>query len=179
MCREEDWGCLSFHGALTTDQKDGTIQEFQDNPQIKILVTSLKAGGVGLNLMMASKVIIVDLWWNECVENQALCRCYRIGQNRRVDIKRFVVKDTIDVDILAMQERKSAQINGALEGGNSPQSLSIRDLVHLFGPLQLDEDGNLIGDPDEDPFIFVEDGSEDGEPTGASSRPVDWKSTKT
>jgi SNF2 family DNA or RNA helicase len=185
MCREEQWGCLQFHGAMTPDARDSVIQMFQDDPENKILLTSLKAGGVGLNLMMASKVIIVDLWWNESVEHQAFCRCYRIGQTRDVEITRFVVKGTIDDDILAMQERKTAEIDTALEKRNNARNLSVRDLVQLFGPMQVDEDGNLIGDPDDDPFIFVEDTSgnedrSDGEVADkVSSRPVDWKSSGT
>lgn len=170
---------------MNTEARDQVVQTFQDDPDIKILIASLKAGGVGLNLMMASKVIIVDLWWNESVETQAFCRCYRIGQIRPVDIRRFVVKDTIDDDILAMQQRKTKEIDAALEKPLSAHKLSIKDLIHLFGPTGLDEDGNLIGDPEDEPFIFVEDNSgnedrSDGElPKVAPARPADWKSSDT
>jgi hypothetical protein len=125
---------------------------------------------------MASKVIIVDLWWNESVENQAFCRCYRIGQTRPVDIRRYVIKNTIDDRVLQMQEKKKAQIDGALEG-RSPRILSVEDLVHLFGPPDVDENGIVQGDPEEEPFIFVED-EEQPKPHEVPVRPVDWKSVK-
>lgn len=169
---------------MSTDAKDTVVQHFQDDPDKKILLTSLKAGGIGLNLTMASKVIIVDLWWNESVESQAFCRCYRIGQTQPVEITRFVVKDTIDDDILAMQDRKTREIDAALEVGKGARNLSVRDLVRLFGPMEVDEDGNLIGDPEDEPFIFVEDTSgnedlSDGEVGNkVPSRPVDWKTDK-
>lgn len=184
MCHEEQWGCLQYHGAMPPDARDSVVQTFQDDGEMKILLASLKAGGVGLNLTMASKVIIVDLWWNESVEAQAFCRCYRIGQNRDVEITRFVVKDTIDDDILAMQERKTQEIDAALDSHKSARSLSVQDLVLLFGPLQVDEDGNLVGDPDDEPFIFVEDtsGNEDHSDSEVTrkvpSRPADWKSSE-
>jgi SNF2 family DNA or RNA helicase len=184
MCREEQWGCLQYHGAMTADARENVVQDFQDDPDKKILIASLKAGGIGLNLTMASKVIIMDLWWNASVEDQAFCRCFRIGQTKEVDITRFVVKDTIDDDILAMQERKTKEIDAALETRNQARNLSVKDLVRLFGPMQVDEDGNLMGDPEDEPFIFVQDTSGDEDRSDGEmvvnkvpSRPVDWKSS--
>ena len=89
MMKEEGWGSSQFHGTMSFAARDKALQEFSDNPDNKVLLASLKAGGVGLNLTMASKVIIIDLWWNECVEQQAFCRCFRIGQTRPVDICRI------------------------------------------------------------------------------------------
>ena len=86
---EEQWGCAQFHGSMSFAARDKALVEFAEKAEIKVLLASLKAGGVGLNLTMASKVIIVDLWWNESVESQAFCRCFRIGQDRPVDICRI------------------------------------------------------------------------------------------
>jgi SNF2 family DNA or RNA helicase len=89
MMQEEGWGWSQFHGAMSFAARDRALLDFANKPDIKVLLASLKAGGVGLNLTMASKVIIIDLWWNECVEQQAFCRCFRIGQTRPVDICRI------------------------------------------------------------------------------------------
>lgn len=86
---EEDWGSCQFHGSMSFAARDKAVLEFAENKETKVMLASLKAGGVGLNLTMASKVIIIDLWWNESVEQQAFCRCFRIGQERPVDICRI------------------------------------------------------------------------------------------
>ena len=82
------------------DTRNKNIKKFTEDPKCKIMLCSLKAGGVGLNLTMASKVLILDLYWNNSVERQAFCRCFRIGQRKEVDIVRYVVKDTIDEDLV-------------------------------------------------------------------------------
>ena len=89
LMQEEGWGWSQFHGSLSFAARDKALLDFANKQDTKILLASLKAGGVGLNLTMASKVIIIDLWWNECVEQQAFCRCFRIGQSRPVDICRI------------------------------------------------------------------------------------------
>ena len=55
---------------MSTEARDKAVDAFRDKPETKILIASLKCGGVGLNLTMASKVICIDLWWNNCVEQQ-------------------------------------------------------------------------------------------------------------
>ncbi len=89
VMQEEGWGWSQFHGSMTFAARDKAVLDFAEKPETKVLLASLKAGGVGLNLTMASKVIIIDLWWNGSVEQQAFCRCFRIGQNRPVDICRI------------------------------------------------------------------------------------------
>jgi SNF2 family DNA or RNA helicase len=70
---------------MNFDARDKSVESFRNDPDKKILLCSLKAGGIGLNLTMASKVIILDLYWNECVEQQAFCRAFRIGQEKGMD----------------------------------------------------------------------------------------------
>jgi SNF2 family DNA or RNA helicase len=89
MMEEEQWGWSQFHGGMSFAARDKAILDFAEKEETKVLLASLKAGGIGLNLTMASKVIIIDLWWNESAEQQAFCRCFRIGQDRPVDICRI------------------------------------------------------------------------------------------
>ena len=176
----ERLGYVQFHGDMTFTARDRVLEDFRNNPDIKVMLSSLKAGGVGLNLTMASKVILLDLWWNESVENQAFCRSYRIGQAKPVDVCRIgespsfspfltsrpptnnpstVVKDTIDDRLMQMQSRKTKEIDGALK--NRPSKLTSEELLRLFDTVPSDQNPN--------PFIIIEDDAEnddfsDGEP---------------
>lgn len=154
-CIEKDWGYTTFHGGMTFDARDQAIQDFSTDPETKILLASMRAGGVGLNLTAASRVIIIDLWWNEAVEMQAFCRVFRIGQTRDVELRRFVVKDSIDMDILKMQERKNEEIRVSTERRKT--QLNTVELLRLFGPLATDDNGEIIADGEDEPFILVED----------------------
>ena len=75
---------LFFHGSLTVPQREELIERFQTDPEAKVMILSLKAGGTGLNLTSATNVIHYDLWWNPAVEDQATDRTYRIGQDKNV-----------------------------------------------------------------------------------------------
>ena len=75
---------------------DDLIKEFSENDKKKIMILSLKAGGLGLNLTSASNVIHYDLWWNPAVEDQATDRTYRIGQDKNVMVHRFITLSTFE-----------------------------------------------------------------------------------
>jgi len=111
---------IKYHGKMTTDYRDNVIKQFQDNPKKQVLLASLKCGSYGLNLTMASRVINVDPWFNNCVEQQAFCRIYRRGQTKETMLTRVVVSGTVDDDILTMQDRKQENIDEAIgEDANS------------------------------------------------------------
>lgn len=82
------------------------IHNFQENPNISAFLISLKAGGLGLNLTAADYVIHLDPWWNPAVEQQATDRAHRIGQDKRVFVYKYIVKNTVEEKILKLQERK-------------------------------------------------------------------------
>ena len=71
-------------GKSSTKQRKESVTNFQNNDNLRVFLISLRAGGTGLNLTAADYVYIVDPWWNPAVENQAIDRCYRIGQNKKV-----------------------------------------------------------------------------------------------
>lgn len=73
---------------------------------MKVFLISLKAGGTGLNLTGADTVIHFDPWWNPAVEEQATDRAYRIGQKRKVQVIKYVMKDSIEEKIYELQKRK-------------------------------------------------------------------------
>lgn len=89
-----------------TKDRGSVVQQFQDDPHSRIFLISLKAGGTGLNLTAAAYVFLVDPWWNPAVENQAIDRIYRIGQNKQVFAVRLLTPDTIEEKIRSLQEKK-------------------------------------------------------------------------
>jgi SNF2 family DNA or RNA helicase len=86
VCQERGWGSAPFHGEMSFEARDKAIKSFTEDPNCFILLAALKAGGAGLNLTAANRVVIIDLWWNQFVETQAFCRVYRIGQDREVEV---------------------------------------------------------------------------------------------
>ncbi len=97
---------LFLHGSLTQTKRSEVIETFQDDKDHKILVATLKTGGVGLNLTAAQNVIHYDLWWNPAIENQATDRVHRIGQKSDVMVYRFITKGTLEEIIDEMSKSK-------------------------------------------------------------------------
>ena len=97
---------LFLHGSLTQEKRTEVISTFQEDENHKILVATLKTGGVGLNLTAAQNVIHYDLWWNPAIENQATDRVHRIGQEKDVMVYRFITKGTLEEVIDEMSKNK-------------------------------------------------------------------------
>jgi len=90
-----------------TKDRQQQVERFQNDPDIRVFLISLKAGGTGLNLTEAEYVFLVDPWWNPAVENQAIDRAYRIGQKNKVIAIRLITPNTIEEKIMELQQRKS------------------------------------------------------------------------
>ncbi|KAA0214179.1 MAG: DEAD/DEAH box helicase [Leptolyngbya sp. PLA3] len=105
---ELDREILFLHGGTPQTQRQKIVETFQKADGTRpILILSLKAGGVGLNLTAATHVFHFDRWWNPAVENQATDRAYRIGQTRTVQVHKFVVRGTLEERIDEMIESKT------------------------------------------------------------------------
>ncbi|KAL8938358.1 MAG: hypothetical protein Q9216_003938 [Gyalolechia sp. 2 TL-2023] len=163
-CVKNRWGYCTYHGAMTNKQRDKSIADFAANPDIKVMVASLKCGGLGLNLTMASKIICVDLWFNSYIEQQAFCRIFRIGQESETYINRYVLKGTVDERLVALQESKKKLIGRALGDTEAFKHFSAEDLMRLFGTVRYDENSR--------PFIVVEDENNEVEGAGAGADDV-------
>ncbi|KAJ2927693.1 hypothetical protein H1R20_g9395, partial [Candolleomyces eurysporus] len=126
-----------FDGTMDMKKKAAAISEFKSpSRRPKILVISLKAGGVGLNLTTANHVFMMDCWWNAATENQAVDRVHRIGQEKTVYVKHFIVSNTIEGRILQIQKRKTAIVNEAFKGSSKAAKTdpeSIQNLKIMFG----------------------------------------------
>jgi SNF2 family DNA or RNA helicase len=123
-----------YDGAMNTNQRDVSATRFRDDPNVKIMLVSLRAGNAGLNLVAASRVIIMDPFWNPYIENQAVDRAYRIGQQRPVQVYRILVKDTVEDRIVDLQEKKREIVEAALDEGGSRSvgRLTQNELMYLF-----------------------------------------------
>jgi SNF2 family DNA or RNA helicase len=110
---------LVYHGGLSQKNRTEIISRFQEDPAARILLVSLKAGGLGLNLTAASRVIHYDLWYNPAVENQATDRAFRIGQQRTVFVHRFITKNSFEEKIDAMISSKKELADMTVGSGES------------------------------------------------------------
>lgn len=122
---------LRLDGTLNQQQRERVIKKFSEENDILVLLMSLKAGGVGINLTAASNAFVLDPWWNPAVEEQAVMRIHRIGQTKAVNIKRFIVKGTVEERMEAVQARKQRMISGALTD-QEVRSARIEELKMLF-----------------------------------------------
>lgn len=122
-----------FHGSLNIAQREKLIEDFQNNPETKVMILSLKAGGTGLNLTSATNVIHYDLWWNPAVEDQATDRTYRIGQNKNVMVHRMITLGTFEEKIDEMLKSKKDLANMAVyEGEKIITELSDEEIYEIF-----------------------------------------------
>ncbi|KAI9119451.1 hypothetical protein K1719_009327 [Acacia pycnantha] len=124
-------GYFRFDGKLQQKNRERVLKEFNESRGERVLLMSLKAGGVGLNLTAASNVFMMDPWWNPAVEEQAIMRIHRIGQKRTVQVRRFIVEDTVEEKLQQVQAKKQKMISGALTE-DEVRSGRIEDLKMLF-----------------------------------------------
>lgn len=116
-----------------TTNRQENVNNFQNNANVRVFLISLKAGGTGLNLTEADYVFIVDPWWNPAVENQAIDRCYRIGQTKKVMAYRMICRDTIEEKIVALQSKKKAVASSIISIDDEKKSFDINEVKELFG----------------------------------------------
>ena len=100
---------------------------------VPVFLISLKAGGTGLNLTAADIVIHYDPWWNVAAQNQATDRTHRIGQEKQVSVFRLIMKDTIEENIIKLQENKQSLADQIItEGIQSIGSLNREELLEIL-----------------------------------------------
>lgn len=135
--KEKGIGFAQYDGSMPPAQRDAAVRSLNKDPRTLVLLVSLKAGGVGLNLTAASRAYLLDIWYNPQVDSQAIDRIHRIGQTENVVVTRITIKDTIEESIARLQERKARLARGALGddrgGAGEANRLTIRDLAELFG----------------------------------------------
>ncbi len=132
---QEKWKIevLFLHGGSKKQERQAMIDRFQDDPRgPQLFLLSLKAGGVGLNLTRANHVFHIDRWWNPAVENQATDRAYRIGQENRVMVHKFITSNSVEEKIDQMIAKKSKLTEEVIGSGeNWLSNLDVNQLREL------------------------------------------------
>ncbi|XWX00340.1 hypothetical protein V2A60_008360 [Cordyceps javanica] len=124
---------VMLDGSMTPAQRQASIEHFMNNVDVECFLVSLKAGGVALNLTEASRVFIVDPWWNPAAEWQSADRCHRIGQTRPCTITRLCIEDSVESRMVLIQEKKTSMIHSTVNGDDKAmESLTPEDMQFLF-----------------------------------------------
>ncbi|KAI3367556.1 hypothetical protein L3Q82_026400 [Scortum barcoo] len=125
--REHGFSFVRFDGTMSQKKRTQVIQTFQssaaDSPTIMLL--SLKAGGVGLNLTAASRVFLMDPAWNPATEEQCIDRCHRLGQKNKVVVTKFIVKDSVEESMVKIQRQKQDLVEKAFGSTSTERKTSV------------------------------------------------------
>ncbi|KAG7095691.1 hypothetical protein E1B28_006405 [Marasmius oreades] len=139
--RNAGYKFVRYDGTMKPPQREETLNIIKTNPNIRVILISFKAGSTGLNLTCCNNVILVDLWWNPALEDQAFDRSHRYGQKKDVNIYKLKVDETVEDRILELQEKKRELARAALSGDKiKNMRLGMDDLLALFRPGRDDED---------------------------------------
>ena len=132
-----------LHGSLTASQRDALVADFQSPDGPPIFILSLKAGGTGLNLTAATHVFHFDRWWNPAVEEQATDRAYRIGQDKNVQVHKFLTMGTLEEKIDVMLEEKKSLSDSIVDDTGAwvtqLDADALRELFTLSSDAMIDE----------------------------------------
>ncbi|KAJ3745238.1 P-loop containing nucleoside triphosphate hydrolase protein, partial [Lentinula raphanica] len=124
---------VRYDGAMKPKEREASLQAIKNQDSVKVILISLKAGSTGLNLAVCNNVILVDLWWNPALEDQAFDRAHRYGQKRDVNIYKLKVDNTVEDRILELQDRKRALAGAVLSGDKIKDlHLGMDELLALF-----------------------------------------------
>ncbi|KAI1173551.1 SNF2 family N-terminal domain-containing protein [Nemania sp. FL0916] len=132
---DDGYNYRRYDGSMRNGDREAAVDDFMKKPEVKLMLVSLRCGNAGLNLYAATRVILLDPFWNPSVEDQAIKRAHRLGQDRPVVAYRILVKDTVEDRILALQESKRELVSDVLnpEARKGVGRLSQSQLAGLFG----------------------------------------------
>ncbi|KAI0598276.1 P-loop containing nucleoside triphosphate hydrolase protein [Biscogniauxia sp. FL1348] len=159
LLQELDIKFAYFFGHLSQHQRDEIVTDFDENPELKVLVMSIKCGGEALQLTSANRVIILEPWWNVCVEEQAFGRVFRLGQEKETHLMRILMKDSIETKVDEFQKKKAQDIAHTLQDSTSSETnLSLEQVARLLGRPTHDTNGKLIVESDDEDDEYEEEG---------------------
>lgn len=123
-----------YDGAMRNDAREASLESLRKNDDVRILLCSLRAGSLGLNLTAASRVVILEPFWNPFVEEQAIDRVHRLNQTQDVIVHKLTIKNSVEERILELQERKRELAKQTIEGqkGAKGGNLSLNEMLRLF-----------------------------------------------
>ncbi|ERS99379.1 hypothetical protein HMPREF1624_04579 [Sporothrix schenckii ATCC 58251] len=160
-------GHVRYEGSMRNDAREASLNSLRHDPNVRVLLCSLKCGALGLNLTAATRVIILEPFWNPFVEEQAIDRVHRLTQTVDVTVYKLTVEDTVEERILALQDKKRLLAAQALEAGTAggkgkkdALKLGLKELMDLFkhdsrGPPGMSNGGHN-GEPGSVEAAFVD-----------------------
>ena len=156
---------VRYDGKMPNDAREAALHALRSDPHTRILLCSLKCGSLGLNLTAATRVVIVEPFWNPFVEEQAIDRVHRLTQTVDVVVYKLTVADTVEARILELQEKKRRLAEATIEGGmrrngKGALKLGLQEILELFkhdartslggrggdDPYGMDRDAVVVGD---------------------------------
>jgi len=133
--KKRKMGYTRLDGSMKRIDRTNAIVSFQCNPETVVMLVSIKAGGVGLNLTAASNVFVFEPAWNPAIEQQAIDRVHRLGQTSDVEVVRYIAKDSIEENMVQLQQKKK-ELADLVNKKQTKESLTtdrLKDLRMLFG----------------------------------------------
>ncbi|KAG9022469.1 hypothetical protein FRB95_014735 [Tulasnella sp. JGI-2019a] len=130
----EGFKFIRYDGSMGRDERDEALEKFRTSSRYNVALISFKAGSTGLNLTAANHVVLMDLWWNPALEDQAFDRAHRYGQKKEVFIYKLVIPRTVEERIQALQAQKRELASNALTGHKlgKKSGLGMEELMRLF-----------------------------------------------
>ncbi|ETI27731.1 hypothetical protein G647_00180 [Cladophialophora carrionii CBS 160.54] len=126
---------VRYDGKMRNDAREAALHALRTDPSTRVLLCSLRAGSLGLNLTAASRVVILEPFWNPFVEEQAIDRVHRLNQTEDVKVYKMTIKGTVEERILELQEKKRELARQTIEGQAGKKKalgLSLQDMMRLF-----------------------------------------------
>ncbi|KAG6005171.1 hypothetical protein E4U21_000363 [Claviceps maximensis] len=132
--REDGFEYVRYDGSMRNDAREESLRRLREDKRTRILLCSLKCGSLGLNLTAATRVIIVEPFWNPFVEEQAIDRVHRLTQTVDVVVYKLTVEDTVEERILDLQNKKRELAEQTIEGGARKEALKLglNEIINLF-----------------------------------------------
>ncbi|OAP58266.1 hypothetical protein AYL99_07356 [Fonsecaea erecta] len=126
---------VRYDGKMRNDAREASLNALRTDPSTRVLLCSLRAGSLGLNLTAASRVVILEPFWNPFVEEQAIDRVHRLNQTQDVKVFKITIKGTVEERILELQEKKRELARATIEGQGKKGAmrLNMQDMLKLFG----------------------------------------------
>ncbi|UKZ67430.1 uncharacterized protein TrAtP1_008589 [Trichoderma atroviride] len=142
--RKEQLRFTRYDGSMKNDEREESLRKLREDKKTRVLLCSLKCGSLGLNLTAATRVIIIEPFWNPFVEEQAIDRVHRLTQTIDVVVYKLTVTHTVEDGILALQEKKRLLAEQTIEGSSRKGALKlgINEIIDLFKPIHGREDNN-------------------------------------
>lgn len=161
LFQDQGWAVATYHGKQTLDKRNENLEIFKGDPKCQILIASYAAGGLGLNLQEATKAILVDLWWNDAMQEQAFARIFRRGQDKVTHFVKFYTEGTFDEIVYRVQSKKEEELRKSLERSQTnmtdfkqPKPVALQYADMHRGIMDL----NKHLDTDEPDFRLLKDG---------------------